>query len=116
MSTTLDSDRSTVAARLRADRVVARPRTSAPRQTAINIRVNERQISLIDQAAETLGQTRSAFMLERSVQAAETVLLDQCFFAVDDKTYEAFKSALEKPVAINPKLAALLRKPAPWDR
>lgn len=112
MSATLESDRATVVVRPQRAAV----RKAEPRQSIINIRAQDRQISLIDQAAETLGQTRSAFMLERSVQAAETVLLDQRLFAVDDKSYAAFQNALERPVAYNPKLAALLRKPAPWDR
>ena len=63
-----------------------------------------------------LGQSRSTFILERSVQAAEAVLLDQRLFVVDDATHDAFEAALDAPVKDNPKLAALLRKRAPWDR
>ena len=89
---------------------------AAIRQQTINIRVQTGQISVIDQAAGMLGQSRSAFILERSVQAAEAVLLDQRLFVVDDATYDAFEAALDAPVKDNPKLAALLRKRAPWDR
>lgn len=95
----------------------SRPRKpAATRQQTINIRVQSGQISIIDQAAGMLGQSRSSFILERSVQAAEAVLLDQRLFMVDDATYDAFEAALNAPVRDNPKLAALLRKRAPWDR
>lgn len=86
------------------------------RTQTINIRVQAQLMNLIDQAADTLGQSRSAFMLERSVKAAEAVLLDQRLFVVDAATYEAFEAALDAPVQHNPKLAALLKKRAPWDK
>lgn len=91
-------------------------KAAAAKEQTINIRAQSRQISIIDQAAGTLGQSRSMFILERSVQAAEAVLLDQRLFVVDAATYDAFTAALNAPVRDNPKLAALLKKRAPWDR
>ena len=108
MSATLDCALPTVSSRSR--------KPAATRQQTVNIRVRTGQISVIDQAAEMLGQSRSTFILERSVQAAEAVLLDQRLFVVDGATYDAFEAALDAPVKDNPKLAALLRKRAPWDR
>jgi uncharacterized protein (DUF1778 family) len=49
---------------------------SAPRETTVNLRAPAAQKALIDRAAEVLGQTRSSFMLEASVQRAESVLAD----------------------------------------
>ena len=89
-------------------------RRSAQRQQTINIRVQATQVAVIDQAASSLGQTRSAFMLERSIQAAEAVLLDERLFLADDAIYDAFRSALTAPVQRNPRLAALLSRKAPW--
>lgn len=106
MSATLERDLPTPPVRAR--------KAASNRQQTINIRVQSRQVSIIDQAAETLGQSRSAFILERSVQAAEAVLLDQRLFVVDAATYEAFEAALDAPSRPNPKLAALLSQRAPW--
>ena len=93
----------------------AQPRASTRDQTN-NIRVRPQQIDLIDQAASQLGQTRSAFMLERAVQAAEAVLLDQRLFVVNDATYDAFTARLNAPAEPNANLRALLSQPAPWDK
>ncbi len=95
--------------------IQARP-DAANRQQIINIRAQQRQVALIDRAAEELGQTRSAFMLERAVQAAEAVVLDKCLFSVDDATYERFQARLDAPVELNARLLALLSHKAPWDK
>ena len=39
------------------------------------------------EAAETLGKTRSSFMLEAACREADAVLLDRRFFLPDEKAY-----------------------------
>ncbi len=86
------------------------------RSTQVNIRVEPGQLALIDYAAETLGKNRSAFMLDTAISTAESVLLDKRLFAVDDETYDRFMVRLDAPPAPNPKLRALLRDKAPWEK
>ena len=63
------------------------PNTRRPDRAAqdvnINVRASLRQRSLIDRAAEALGKSRSAFMLEASCREAEAVLLERRYFALD---------------------------------
>ncbi len=87
-----------------------------PRDVTINLRANQRQRALIDQAAETLGKNRSDFMLEAACREADTVLLDRRFFLLDEKAYKRFTAALDKSPADNPKLRRLLASKAPWER
>jgi len=91
-------------------------RERQPRDVTINLRANQRQRALIDQAAETLGKNRSDFMLEAACRAAETVLLDRRLFLLDEKAYKRFTAALDKSPADNPKLRRLLASRAPWGR
>ena len=86
------------------------------RTRTINIRVEPKQRDLIDRAAKALGKDRSAFMLETAYREAERVLLDRRFFALDDKAFARFIQALDTAPADNPRLRALLRTPAPWEK
>ncbi|HUF91583.1 MAG TPA: DUF1778 domain-containing protein [Candidatus Limnocylindria bacterium] len=87
-----------------------------PRDVTINLRANQRQRALIDQAAETLGKNRSDFMLEAACRAADAVLSDRRLFLLDEKTYRRMTAALDKPPADNPRLRRLLASKAPWER
>jgi uncharacterized protein (DUF1778 family) len=82
----------------------------------INLRADKQQRALIDRAAQVLGKNRSDFMLEAACQAADTVLLDRRFFLVDEKAYQRFTAALDRPPAQNPKLRRLLTSHAPWEQ
>lgn len=81
----------------------------------INMRVEPSQQALLTKAASLLHKDRSAFILDVACREAENVLLDQRLFYLDNDAFEAFKSALEKPVPENDKLKALLAEPSPWE-
>ena len=91
-------------------------RERQPRDVTINLRANQRQRTLIDRAAETLGKNRSDFMLEAACRAADAVLLDRRLFLLDARAYKRFAAALDKPPADNPRLRRLLVSRAPWER
>ncbi len=82
----------------------------------INLRVSRSQKALIDRAAVALGRSRSDFMLESACRAAESALLDRCYFQLDEKSYRRFIAILDKPPADNSRLIRLLRTKAPWDK
>jgi uncharacterized protein (DUF1778 family) len=86
------------------------------RDTAISLRVSQRQRALIDRAAEALGKNRSDFMLEAACREADSVLLDRRFFLLGEKAYRRFTDALDKPPADNPRLRRLLTTKAPWEK
>lgn len=84
------------------------------RNAAINLRARDEQRDLIDQAARLLGKNRSDFMLEASCEKAQSVLLDQVFFALDPKQFNRFTALLEQPLRPNLALERLLATPLPW--
>jgi uncharacterized protein (DUF1778 family) len=87
-----------------------------PRETTINLRAPATQKALIDQAAELLGQSRSGFMLEASVQRAEAVLADRTRFTLDARQMSRFQKALDAPLPDPEALRRLLTRKAPWAR
>jgi uncharacterized protein (DUF1778 family) len=92
------------------------PAQERKRGVIINLRADERRRTLIDRAAETVGKNRSEFMLEAACREAISVLLDQRFFVLDQKAFDRFNHALEKPPSDNPRLRRLLSTKAPWER
>ena len=84
------------------------------RDAAINLRALPQQRDLIDQAAQLLGKNRSDFMLEAACDKAQSVLLDQVFFSLDDEKFRQFTALLDAPVQPNSGLERLLAVKAPW--
>ncbi len=54
-------------------------------------------------------------ILESACKAAENELLDQRFFLLDDKQWEKFQEALQRPAWIKSGLKKLLKEKAPWE-
>lgn len=90
--------------------------SASGRNVTINIRAQQRQRELIDQAATMLGKNRSDFMLELACREAESVLLDRRMFAVDTDTWTRFNTLLDAPPRELPELRKLLTTKAPWDK
>jgi uncharacterized protein (DUF1778 family) len=85
------------------------------KDVVIHMRARQDHRDLIDRAAEVLGKSRSDFMIESSLRAAENVLLDRVFFNLDAASYERFIAALEQPPRVNERLLATLSVRAPWE-
>lgn len=84
------------------------------RDAAINLRAKPEQRDLIDQAASMLGKNRSDFMLEAACDRAQSVLLDQVYFRLDERRFKDFVRLLDAPPAANAGLERLMAVKAPW--
>lgn len=71
--------------------------STARRDVPLNIRATEQQRQLIDRAADVLGKSRSEFMLESAVRAAENVVLDQTYFVLSDEAFDEVLAMLDSP-------------------
>jgi uncharacterized protein (DUF1778 family) len=92
----------------------------AGRDATINLRASRKQKTLIDQAAEALGRSRSDFMLDIACREAEAVLLDRRYFVLSQSAFRRFSAMLDKPTRSkekpNAKLRRLLAAKPPWER
>ncbi len=86
------------------------------RETNINLRAPAADKQLIDSAAKVLGQSRSSFMLEASVERAQTVLADQTHFVLDEAQWAAFNAALDAPIENVDALLELMNRVPVWER
>lgn len=88
---------------------------SQTRDVTINIRAKPNQRAVIDRAAQLQGKSRSEFMLESAYQKAQDVILDRCFFGLDELKFKQFLALLDAPPTPNQQLNALLKTKSPWD-
>ncbi|MEZ2246759.1 DUF1778 domain-containing protein [Microcoleus sp.] len=85
------------------------------RDLIINIRMNQPESDLIDRAAQIQGKSPAEFMVDSAYQKAQDVLLDRCFFGLDEVKFKEFVALLDAQPMGNEKLHALLTTKSPWD-
>lgn len=83
----------------------------------INLRISDEEKALIDQAARSLGKSRTAFILENTLRVAEEVILDRTRFTLDSVQWEQLNAALDNPPSEDQisGLSALFQAKAPWQ-
>lgn len=82
---------------------------------SINLRIGTQTRRLIDEAAASLGKSRTEFMVDSARAQAIDVLLDRRLFTLDAAGFDTFAAALDQPPPPGPKLKALLRRKAAWE-
>lgn len=82
----------------------------------MNLRLAGQDRALFDLAAQTLGTTRSEFILSASRRMAEATLMDRTFFPVNEEAWQAFHAVLDAPHANPNGLDKLKSTPLPWKR
>ncbi|SMC36944.1 DUF1778 domain-containing protein [Novosphingobium sp. B1] len=80
-----------------------------------SMRLPESDDALIDRAARALGRSRTEFVREAAVRAAEDVLMDKGLVRMSGESLAEFIALLEQPAEAVPALVDVLRRPAPWD-
>lgn len=93
----------------------ARPAAQAqaqrkPRDERFNMRMSSQQRHLIARAAAALDKTETDFMLDVATSAAERVLTDRRWFALDDAALDRFEELLDAPVPYESDLRELLNR------
>ncbi len=92
------------------------PSAATDNKGSINLRIDAGTRQLIDDAAASLGKTRTEFMLDSARAKAIDVVLDQRLFVLEPDRYDAFVHALDNPPAPGPKLKSLLRRAPAWQK
>lgn len=83
--------------------------------TPISMRFPEGDVAVIDRAAQLRGRSRTDFVREAAVRAAEQVILEQSTIRMSPEDFAAFKAAIEAPAQSVPQMARLLRAKPPWS-
>jgi uncharacterized protein (DUF1778 family) len=78
------------------------------RDDRLEVRLTPRAKSLLKRAADVEDKSVSAFVLDKSLEAAAETLADRREFRLSAKQYDAFAAALDAPVKARPRLEKLL--------
>jgi uncharacterized protein (DUF1778 family) len=79
------------------------------------MRLPEADIAIIDRAANLRGRSRTDFVREAAVRAAEDVLMETAPIRMSPAGFKAFMDALSKPAGAVPELIDLFQRTAPWE-
>jgi uncharacterized protein (DUF1778 family) len=81
----------------------------------LSMRLLEADIAIIDRAATLRGRSRTDFMRDAAVRAAEDVLMETAPVRMSAAGFKAFMAALSGPATAVPEMVELFRRPAPWE-
>ena len=81
----------------------------------LSMRMPLMDISIIDRAASLKGRSRTEFIRDAAVRAAEDAILEQGLVRMSDAGFDAFMSAIDAPSERILEMADLANRSAPWD-
>jgi uncharacterized protein (DUF1778 family) len=89
--------------------------TTKKKEHPLSMRLPEADIAMIDRAAGMRGRSRTDFVREAAVRAAEDVLMESTLVRMSPSGFNAFMKALAEPATAVPEMVELLKRPAPWE-
>jgi uncharacterized protein (DUF1778 family) len=81
----------------------------------LSMRISDEHIAIIDRAANLRGRSRTEFLRDAAVRAAEEAIMENTIIRMSPEGFETFVGLLDRPAQPVPEMVELLRKPAPWD-
>lgn len=81
----------------------------------ISMRLPEADVAMIDRAAGLRGRSRTDFVREAAVRAAEDVLMANRLIRMSPEGFSEFMAALSGPASPVPEMVELAKRPAPWE-
>ena len=81
----------------------------------LSMRLPQGDIAVIDRAAELRGRSRTDFVRDAAVRAAEQVLLEDTLLRMSPSGFAAFMAVITRPATAVPEFLAVLQRAAPWD-
>jgi uncharacterized protein (DUF1778 family) len=91
------------------------PRVIKRKEHPLSMRLPETDIAIIDRAASLRGRSRTDFMREAAVRAAEDVLMEAAPIRMSPAGFKAFIDVLSQPARPVPEMVELFKHTAPWE-
>jgi uncharacterized protein (DUF1778 family) len=81
----------------------------------LSMRLPVADIAIIDRAATLRGRSRTEFVRDAAVRAAEDVLMETAPIRMSPAGFKAFTAAVSGPATAVPEMVELFRRTAPWE-
>jgi uncharacterized protein (DUF1778 family) len=95
--------------------MTAMAESAQKREHPVSMRLPESDIAIIDRAATLRGRSRTDFVREAAVRAAEDVLMEHRLVRMSPGGFARFMDALSAPPEAVPELVDAIRRRAPWE-
>lgn len=82
----------------------------------LSMRLPDADLAIIDRAARLRGRSRTDFVRDAAVRAAEDVLMESGLVRMSEDGFAAFLAVLSAPAAPVPSMVEILQRPAPWEK
>lgn len=89
--------------------------TAERKDYPISMRLPEADVAIIDRAASLRGRSRTDFVRDAAVRAAEEVVMEQGLIRMSPEGFAGFMEVLAAPAAPVPEMVELVRRSAPWE-
>lgn len=91
------------------------PTAARRKEHPLSMRLPEADIAIIDRAAGLRGRSRTDFVREAAVRAAEDVLLEAGLIRMSEKGFAHFMKVVSAPAKPVPAMVELFKRKAPWE-
>ena len=91
------------------------PRAVERKEHPLSMRLPKTDIAIIDRAAALRGRSRTDFVRDAAVRAAEDVLMETAPIRMSPAGFQAFVAALSGPATAVPEIVELVERRAPWE-
>lgn len=81
----------------------------------ISMRLPEADVAMIDRAATLRGRSRTDFVRDAAVRAAEDVVMENRLVRMSPDGFANFMEILSRPAAPVPEMVELAKRRAPWE-
>ncbi|WP_430449685.1 DUF1778 domain-containing protein [Rhodophyticola sp.] len=81
----------------------------------ISMRLPEADVAMIDRAAGLRGRSRTDFVRDAAVRAAEDVLMESPPIRMSPEGFAEFMETVSAPAAPVPEMVEVVDRPAPWE-
>lgn len=89
--------------------------TVSRREYPIAMRMPEADVAMIDRAASLRGRSRTDFVRDAAVRAAEDILMNHRLIRMGQSAFDDFVAALSGPAEPVAEIVELIERPAPWE-
>lgn len=94
---------------------MALSRAAERKEYPLSMRLPEADIAIIDRAAGLRGRSRTDFVRDAAVRAAEDVLMETIPIRMSPEGFDAFLQVLAGPPKPALEMVELARRRAPWE-
>jgi len=91
------------------------PRPKTRKDYPLSMRLPQSDLAAIDRAARMRGSSRSNFIRDAAVRAAEEAILENTIIRMSPKGFVAFMAELDRSPVVVPEIVEIFKRRAPWE-